>query len=372
MEPLSFTPTPSNHWLRPEVDHPRDESFAAEGHHRDLVEAVLVAPDSFKGTFTAAEVAAAMAAGLSATGANSDLCPLADGGEGTAVALVTARGGELRRAAASDPLGRRIEPDFALLDDGCTAVVEVASASGLPLLAADERDAEAASSRGTGELIAAALEAGAERVLVAAGGSATTDGGIGAIEALRERGCDCQGRLAVLCDTRHRFVEAATVFAPQKGADPQAVERLASRLERLAAGFPADPRGIAMSGAAGGLAGGLWATYGAELVPGAEFVFNALDVAARARRARWVLSGEGRVDRQSFSGKLLGSLVAICAELPRRVAVVTGGLALEEGEARQLGLAAVQTATTLAEIEAAAADCARELATLDGKGPPTG
>ncbi|MGE5407333.1 MAG: glycerate kinase, partial [Syntrophothermus sp.] len=142
---------------------------------------LLVAPDSFKGTFLAPEVAAALGAGIEEAGAEADLCPVADGGEGTAAALRAALGGEVLRAPAHDPLGRPLEAELVLLADGETAAVDTAAASGLPLVDPDERDAETASTRGTGELIAAAIEAGARRVLVAAGGSATTDGGAGAI-----------------------------------------------------------------------------------------------------------------------------------------------------------------------------------------------
>ena len=163
---------------------------------------VLVAPDSFKGTFSAREVAAAIAAGLRAGGREADEMPVADGGEGTMQAIVSALGGEVRPITASDPLGRPVEASFALLADG-RGIVETAQASGLGLVAESERDAWAASTRGTGELIAAAVEAGAERVIVTVGGSATTDGGAGALEALEEAGVTVE--LDVLCDVRTPF-----------------------------------------------------------------------------------------------------------------------------------------------------------------------
>ena len=150
---------------------------------------VLVAPDSFKGTFSAREVAAAIAAGLRSADREARELPVADGGEGTMEVLVTALGGEVRVVTVSDPLGRPIEAGFALLPDG-TAVVEMAQASGLGLVEEGERDAWAASTRGTGELIVAAVEAGAEKVIVTVGGSATTDGGAGALEALDEAGVE--------------------------------------------------------------------------------------------------------------------------------------------------------------------------------------
>src|SRR5690348_9059425 len=146
----------------------------------------LVAPDSFKGTFSAAEVAAAIGAGVEAAGMKADRCPVADGGEGTMAVLLEALGGELRSVRVHDPLRRPIEAELALLADGETAIVEMAQASGLSLVAPEERDAERADTYGTGELIAGAIAAGARRVLVAVGGSATTDGGRGALEALRQ------------------------------------------------------------------------------------------------------------------------------------------------------------------------------------------
>src|SRR5437762_229301 len=164
---------------------------------------VLVAPDSFKGTFPAPVVAAAIGRGLERAGfPPPDLCPVADGGEGTMTTLLTTLGGETSGAEVSDPLGRPVQASFGLIEDGMTAVIEVAEASGLGRVAESELDAEAASSRGTGELIVAAVEAGAQVVLVAAGGSATTDGGLGAIEAIAEAGGLYGARLVVLCDVR--------------------------------------------------------------------------------------------------------------------------------------------------------------------------
>src|SRR3954470_6573287 len=143
---------------------------------------VLVAPDSFKGTFRATEVAAAVGRGLERAGlVPPDLCPVADGGEGTLQVLLTSLGGETASARVLDPLGRDVDAGYGLLEDGGTAVVEMAAASGLGLVGEHERDAWAASTYGTGQLIGAAVEAGAEVVLVAVGGSATTDGGLGAV-----------------------------------------------------------------------------------------------------------------------------------------------------------------------------------------------
>jgi glycerate kinase len=319
------------------------------------VTAALCAPDSFKGTMSAAEVAAAMAAGLRGAGLAADELPLADGGEGTLDVLVGALGGDVRTAQASDPLGRPVEASFALLADG-RAVVEVAAASGLTLVEPDERDAGAASSRGTGELIAAAAKAGADTVLVAAGGSATTDGGSGALEAIAE--ARVSPALIVLCDVRIPFELAASMFAPQKGADAEAVGRLERRLDELAEAAPRDPRGVPMSGAAGGLAGGLWAYLDAELVGGAERVLDEVGFDERLAGSSMVITGEGRLDRTTAEGKLIGEVARRCRDAGVRCCAIVGGSELSEREARELGLSEVREAGDPAAIAAATQDLA--------------
>jgi glycerate kinase len=323
---------------------------------------ILVAPDSFKATLSAAEVARAIGDGVRDAGGEPDLCPAGDGGEGTVEAVLAARGGERRTAPAHDPLGRGIEAAFALLagDRPATAAVEVAAASGLGLVAEGERDAEAASSEGTGELIAAAIAAGAERVLVAAGGSATSDGGRGAIAAIEAAGGLGEARLEVLCDTRVPFERAAEVFARQKGADAAAVRRLTDRLEAIAGALPRDPRGRAMTGAAGGLAGGLWAAFGARLVPGAAYVLGLLGFDRRLEAAAAVITGEGRLDSQSVEGKLIGEIARRCRAARVPVHAIAGKVELDDGELRALGLAsAVQAGTPDAIADAAGRIAAR-------------
>ncbi|MGN6200908.1 MAG: glycerate kinase family protein [Solirubrobacterales bacterium] len=313
----------------------------------------LVAPDSFKGTFGAAEVAEAMAAGVEAGGGVADRCPVADGGEGTMAVLVGALGGERRSARVHDPLRRPVEAEFALLGGGETAVVEMAQASGLSLVAPEERDAERADTYGTGELIAAAIAAGATRVLVAVGGSATTDGGRGAIEALREIE---SVRVEVLCDVQTAFEDAARIFAPQKGADPAAVERLTARLDAFAAELPRDPRGVSMTGCAGGLSGGLWA-YGAELRPGAGFVLDALDFDARLARADAVVSGEGRFDSQSLEGKIVAAIAERCAKAGKPLHLIVGQDATPADQPESI--ASISEAGNLEAIQQAASQLAR-------------
>ncbi|MFL5867259.1 MAG: glycerate kinase [Thermoleophilaceae bacterium] len=308
---------------------------------------VLVAPDSFKGSFSAAEVAAAIAAGLRDAGREAFELPVADGGEGTMDVL----GGELRTARVSDPLGRPVEASFALLDESRTAVVETAQASGFALLAEQERDAYAASTRGTGELIAAAVEAGAEKVLVTVGGSATMDGGAGAVEALE----GIEVEIEVLCDVRTPWEKAPSVYGPQKGADPATVERLEKRLDQLADRAPRDPRGEPLTGAAGALSGGLWAFRGAKLFAGAPYVLDAVGFDERMRESAFVVTGEGKLDEQTIQGKIVGEVATRCRQGGVACHAVVGQNALEPFEARILDLASVTEAGTLDALRAAGA-----------------
>jgi glycerate 2-kinase len=321
-------------------------------------ETVLVAPDSFKGTFTAGEVAEAIGSGLREGGRPVDLCPVADGGEGTLEALLSALGGELHAVQVNDPLGRPIEAQFAL--SASTAIVETAAASGLGLVAEDERDAIEASTFGSGQLLVAAAAAGADTILLGVGGSATTDGGAGAIRAI-ERGGGLDGvRLVVLCDVRTTFADAARVFGPQKGADGDQVRRLTARLNAQARRLPRDPRGVPMTGAAGGLSGGLWAALGAELVSGSAFVLDAIGFDARMRVARAVITGEGKLDEQSLVGKVVSEVATRSRQAGVPCHAVVGTRQLNAMGARVLDLERVLEATTLDELRGAG----RELAGL--------
>jgi glycerate kinase len=316
---------------------------------------VLVAPDSFKGTFSAVVVAEALGRGLVASGQPVDLCPVADGGEGTLAALAPSLGLEQVTVRVSDPLDRPVEAAFGL-GPGDVAVVEMAAASGLGLVAEVDRDAVAASSYGTGELIAAAVAAGARTVYVAVGGSATTDGGEGALLAIEDLGGLGSARLIVLCDVRTPFELAPSTFAPQKGATAAEVSQLERRLDHLAERLPRDPRGVPMTGAAGGLAGGLWAQFGAELVGGASFVFSAVDYDVRMRAARAVITGEGRMDRQSLVGKVVSEVATRARQAGVPCHAVVGSNTLELFDVRILDLQLVLEASTLGELEAAGAE----------------
>ena len=325
---------------------------------------MLVAPDSFKGTFDASQVAAAIGRGLESEGRPVDLCPLADGGEGTLDVLLEALGGQRASAVVEDPLGKETEAEFGLLEAGHArrpvAIVEMARASGLTLLAPGERDAVAASTFGTGQLIVAAVAAGAEVVYVGVGGSATTDGGAGALRAIRRHGVLGSARLVVLCDVWTPFEDAARVFGPQKGATPAQVSRLSRRLNDLARRLERDPRGLAMTGAAGGLAGGLWAELRAELVPGAAFVLETLDFDRRMRAAHAVVTGEGRLDEQSLAGKAVSEVATRARQSGVPCHAIVGDRELDAFGARILDLQAILEAPTLRGIEAAG----RQLAAL--------
>jgi glycerate kinase len=287
---------------------------------------VLVAPDAFKGTLSAAEVAAAVAGGLRQAGARAEECPVADGGEGTIEVLRGTIGGELRSARCSDPLGRTVEAEWLWLPDTRTALLEMARASGLALLDEDERDAERASSEGTGQLILAAREAGAEHAILAIGGTATSDGGVGAMAAIEAGGGLGTMTLELACDVLPPFEQAAEVFGPQKGATPEAVRRLTARLQELAEHLPRDPRGIEMTGAGGGLAGALWARYGAKLRSGSDFVLEALDFDRRLGEAEAVVVAEGCLDGQSLHGKITGSILTRARSRGTAVHAIVGSL----------------------------------------------
>ena len=318
----------------------------------------LIAPDSFKGTLTAPEVAEALAAGFEESGWSADRCPLGDGGEGTGGVLMSALGGERVPARATDPLGRPLEASWVRLAAQSMAVVEVAEASGLALLRLDELDPVAASSYGTGELIAAAaLES--DTVLVGVGGSATNDGGRGALDAIADAGGIGRTALVCLCDVATPWEHASRTFGPQKGADARAIAELERRLERLAAELPKDPRGVASSGAAGGLAGGLWAALSARLEPGAAYICDVLGLDDRIARADLVVGGEGRLDGTTLEGKILSQLAARCTSAGKALAAVVGEDASSARVRADLGLRSVVQASDPEAIRLAAAGLAR-------------
>jgi glycerate kinase len=282
---------------------------------------VVCCPDKFRGSLTASEAADALAAGVERVGRAAVRLPLADGGEGT-LDVLCPDPADRCVARVSGPLGEPVDADWGMRGD--TAVVEMAHASGLALVSGPN-DPLRASTRGTGELIRTALDAGARRVLVAVGGSATTDGGLGALEALE---FDLRGvEVVVACDVSTMFVDAARVFGPQKGADADAVRALERRLTDLAARYRAacgvDVGALPGSGAAGGLAGGL-ASIGARLVPGADFVADVVGLRAALREASLAVTGEGRLDATSLEGKVVGNVLREARAAGVPAAIVAG------------------------------------------------
>lgn len=284
---------------------------------------MLAAVDKFRGTATATEVAAAIGHACWEAGHDCTERPIADGGEGTLDAL----GGPNRTSRVVDPLGRTVEAAWRLHRG--VAVIEMARASGLSLVGgAEANDPVAASTIGTGQLIDIALNDGAERIIVCVGGSATVDGGLGAIGAIgapaRLKAID----FVVACDVRTPFLDAARLFGAQKGATPTQIRFLTARLEGIAAEyrerFGVDVTSLVGGGAAGGLAGGL-AALGARLVPGFDVVAEEVGLEELVAAHDLVLTGEGYLDEESFDGKVVGGVVELAGRLGKPVAVICGG-----------------------------------------------
>ena len=284
---------------------------------------VVAAPDKFRGTVSATEAASAIALAVASAGGTTLEVPMADGGEG----LLEVLGGPDRTTQVTGPLGSPVKAGWRL--SGGTAVVEMARASGLALAGGAEGNRPLdATTTGVGELLRHAVELGARRIIVGMGGSATTDGGLGALDAMgspsRYRGVE----LLVACDVRTRFTEAAEVFGPQKGATDAQVRLLTGRLERLVQvygeRFGSDVSELDRAGAAGGLAGGL-AAMGAELVDGVDLVAEELRLDELVAGADLVVTGEGWLDATSFQGKVVGGGAAYAAAAGVPLLVVVGG-----------------------------------------------
>lgn len=355
---------------------------------------VLIAPQEFKGSLTAREAAAAIAAGIrdARPAAQLDIAPMSDGGAGLVDALLSAIGGELVESAARDPMMRPILAHWALLADG-TAAIEMAAASGLVLLAPGERDPLVAGTHGTGDLLRAALDRGARSIIVGVGGSATVDAGAGALQALGARLLDAAGddlppggaALARLdridlagMDARMRDVSlrvasdvtnpmcgpegAAAVYGPQKGASPGDVITLDAALARFAAvvqrDFQIDLQRIAGSGAAGGLGAGLVVACGARIEPGFPIVASAANLAARIASADLVITGEGRLDAQTAYGKTAARVAAMARGAGKPVLAIAGHV--DAGlDAASAGFDAVVSATPPGmDVDAAMRDAA--------------
>ena len=339
---------------------------------------IVIAPDSFKGSLTAPQVAAAIAKGLRHVWPDGviECIPLADGGEGTVDALVSATGGHLVDVSVTGPLGEPVEAFFGMLGDGQTAVIEMAAASGLPLVPADRRDPGKATTRGTGELIRYALDTGCRKLIVGIGGSATNDGGVGMAQALGISFRDAKGdelepgglalanletidlsgvdprikdvEIVVACDVDNPLYGprgASEVYGPQKGATPALVKRLDASLRRLAhvisAEIGIDVQQIPGAGAAGGLGAGLVAFLGARLMPGIDIVLEAVRFGERYRDADLIVTAEGGIDRQTAYGKAPSGVQQAAARLGIPVVVVGGSLADDAVDLYERGFSAI-------------------------------
>jgi glycerate kinase len=283
---------------------------------------VLAAPDKFKGTATAHEVAQAIGHACSELDIECVELPMADGGDG----ILDVLGGPNRTSTVTGPLGNPIEAAWRFHKE--TAVIEMARASGLVLAGgATGNDALDATSTGTGELIDKALDLGAKRIVVGLGGSASTDGGFGAIRAISAISRLKQVDLLIACDVQTTFTDAAVVFGPQKGASPAQVKMLTRRLERLAQmfveNFAFDVTVIEGGGAAGGLGGAL-AAIGGRLVPGFELVADELNLYDVLPTVDLVITGEGQLDETSFAGKVVGGITQLSSEYAIPVAAIVG------------------------------------------------
>jgi glycerate kinase len=333
---------------------------------------IVIAMDSFKGTLTAYEACTVISQAMNfvLSDVTISLKPMADGGEGTALAMIEAASGVWLEREVTGPLpGSTIRAGFAWFPDH-TALVEMAAASGLELLSAEQLDPLRTTTYGTGELIAAAAQKGAAKILLAVGGSATVDGGIGAAAALGWNFLDSLGdtvplnggglgsiaKLAksgtlsippveVLCDVDNPLCGehgAARVYGPQKGATPDVVEQLERGLVHLAAivrsQLGTDIENVPGAGAAGGLAAGAIAFMDAKIVSGIETVMARSNLAAELESADWVITGEGSFDRQSLYGKVVSGILNLATQTDTRVAVLAGQVNIPRDEYRKMGI----------------------------------
>lgn len=341
---------------------------------------IVVAPDSYKGSVSALGVAQAMERGILRVfpGADVRKIPIADGGEGTVEALVTATSGQMRETVVTGPLGEPLSAAWGILGDGKTAVIEMAAASGLPLLAKEQRNPLVATTYGTGELVRAALDAGLRKIIIGIGGSATNDGGTGFARALGVRFIDADGKdlpeggaalaqlhgidtrqldrrlleteITVACDVDNPLCGprgASAVFGPQKGATPAMVAELDAALAHFAAcAEQATGRAVANlagAGAAGGLGAGLMFFTPAKLRPGVEIVLDAVGFADVVSQAAFVITGEGRTDFQTAYGKAPVGVAKVAKRFELPVFCLSGGLGEGADDVLAQGIDAVMS-----------------------------
>ncbi|EJJ0546862.1 glycerate kinase [Cronobacter sakazakii] len=360
---------------------------------------IVIAPDSFKESLSAMDVAKAIEAGFREIYPQASyVCvPMADGGEGTVEAMVAATGGQIITTPVTAPLGNKVDGFFGLLGDGETAVVEMAAASGLHLVPTAQRDPRITTSYGTGELILAALERGVKAIIIGIGGSATNDGGAGMMQALGARFLDGEGcelapggaalarlerldlsaldpRLAQVsvtaaCDVDNPLCGekgASAVFGPQKGATPAMVTELDAALRRFGEQLEAATGKAIISapgaGAAGGMGAALLGMLNAELRPGIEIVIESLGLAQAVRDADLVITGEGRLDSQSIHGKTPVGVARVAKQFQRPVVAIAGSLTPDYQIVHEHGIdAAFSVIDRIVTLQEALDDAARNL-----------
>lgn len=358
---------------------------------------IVIAPDSFKESLSATKVAKAISSGIMRVVPDAEITciPFADGGEGTVEALITATNGKRVNVRTVDPLGRPIQSFYGILGDGKTAVIEMAAASGLELLAPEERNLLMASTYGTGLLAKAALEAGFSNIILGIGGSATNDGGAGMAQALGFGLHDKNGnpialgggflnellsidrssvhpllekaKITVACDVRNPLLGpsgATRVYGPQKGATAETLQKLENNLTHfsgvLRLAFEKDFAEIPGSGAAGGLGAGLMAFCNADLVPGFKLISDLTNLENHLKNASLVFTGEGRIDAQTTSGKTISGIAQLAKKHAVPVIALAGYVSNDLQELYQMGVTAVfpiaNRPLTLAESKTRAAD----------------
>jgi len=339
---------------------------------------ILIAPDSFKDSLSALEVANSVKKGilLEQSDAEIRILPMADGGEGTVASLVDATDGKIIKKEVYDPLGRKVKASFGILGDGETAIIEMASASGIELLSEDERNPWVTSTYGTGQLIIEALNRRCDKIVVGVGGSATNDGGVGMAKALGYRFLNKEGKeigegggevgniqkiddsdvderiagckIRVACDVTNPFVGpkgASYVYGPQKGADPEMVKKLDKNLTHLRRlmkeQLKVDIKNKSGSGAAGGLAGGLIAFAGARLKPGFALIREMTNLDEHVIWADLVITGEGKIDYQTQFGKTPMGVASVARYYEKKVVAIAGTLGEGYQELYDLGFDAI-------------------------------
>ncbi|ALB61967.1 Glycerate kinase [Cronobacter condimenti 1330] len=360
---------------------------------------IVIAPDSFKESLSAMDVAKAIEAGFRDIypQANYVCLPMADGGEGTVEAMVAATGGHIVHVPVTSPLGRRVEGFYGVLGDGETAVIEMAAASGLHLVPPADRDPRITTSFGTGELILAALDSGASAIIIGIGGSATNDGGAGMMQALGARFLDDQHRgllpggaalanlarldlsgldprlanitFTVACDVDNPLCGehgASAVFGPQKGATPEMVPMLDAALRRFGETLEAATGKTIIrapgAGAAGGMGAALLGMLNAQLRPGIDIVIESLGLAQVVHDADLVITGEGRLDSQSIHGKTPIGVARVAKQFQRPVVAIAGSLTRDYQVVHQHGIdAAFSVIDRVVTLEEALADASHNL-----------